>query len=105
MSEPMTLTGMFFILHGDDVFFTGEVIGEPTPGKYLVRIDGKDRSIVSPMELVCADEMAHSERDGVKSWEFFATRDDLQAWRKWLDEPESDARPKIVRLRKPEGAK
>lgn len=80
----------------------GVVVGEPTPGHFLVRIDPDASSgvPVGPLELVSAYEMGP---DGeIEGWKFFTSRADLDAWLGWIaiPAPEAPASPKVARRAK-----
>ncbi len=94
-----TLVGMFFIRNDGDRYCIGEVVSEPTPGKYLVRFE-LDEAPVLPLEMSCACAMSDVDEDGLACWQFFSTRSDLDAWLKWLEEPPPDAKPKVVKMAK-----
>lgn len=91
------LVNKHFMIDDDASYRTGSVIALVSEGIYLIACDNmQDNDVRLPLELACIDEMLFVQ-GGVRRFNFFETRADLDAWLKWLDTP-SEARPKVVSL-------
>jgi len=97
----MNLVGMFFVRNLGESYQTGEVVGEPTPGNYLIRLDAVGDAPITPLQLTCACTMTEASDDGsFNDWQFFLRRQDLEAWLAWLLRPEKETEPKSARVSK-----
>ena len=81
----MGLVGMFFSRRTEEFTFAGEVVEEPTPGHFLVKMDVDPRIGVAGFELVSA--FAMGDPDDGEDRRFFQTRAYLDRWLEWLSEP------------------
>lgn len=79
------LSGLYFIADDNgETYSTGQVIAAVGPNAYLIRHDGLRNKL--PMQIATVPAMA--------SWEFFRTREEMEAWLTLLNgEPEG---PRIV---------
>jgi hypothetical protein len=106
-TEPMpTLVGKFFIRNKTDTYQIGVVEGEVSPGAFLVRIywahDSEDGLRPrAPASLVNIHSMEECAECG-GGFEFFDTREELDAYMAWLDraEPKTE-NGDVVKLRGP----
>jgi hypothetical protein len=93
------LAGMFFMRSDEEYYRTGQVI-KASKREALVQYDqmaNPDASWAMPMELVSTDELANAETELGKVWGFFATREQLDGYLKWMDTPQM-AGPQVVKL-------
>ena len=92
------MIGLFFVQNVGDRSCCGRIVSKPAPGKYLLEFDRAPEGPVLPMELVDGDDLAGfcDACDDARSWGFFRTRVDLDAWMEWIAAPGPDAAPKVV---------
>jgi hypothetical protein len=98
MSELQQLVGKFCIVDEGEGYRTGEVKAAIN-NTILVQFDRmkEDDDYWSwPMELHELDELIGS-RDGIRSWGFFDTREQLAAFIAFMDRPDPDDHS-VVRL-------
>jgi hypothetical protein len=100
----MSLVGKFVFHSNSEYHQAGEIVEQITPEIVLVRWDKANASSQlpgNPMVLVAISAML--ERDGdddmIPAWEFFDTREELDAYHEWLCAPsDSSDAPKVVKL-------
>ncbi len=87
-----SLVGKYFIDSMDDnMYRTGKVLDVVSEGVYLLSPDAmQDKGMRMPMGLVGIGCMA-------AHYEFFNTRDELDAYIKWVDAP-AENKPAVVSL-------
>jgi hypothetical protein len=102
------LIGKFVLVDSGEAYRTGEIVASVDGHFYLVRFDNltqKTEKLPASTTLMCLHEMSSAyDSDGleIKSWSFFDTRADLQAFINWLDAPEKS---EVVKLVKPSKAR
>ena len=90
-----SLIGLYFIRHDDaDFFQTGKVASQASADHFFVCILRKEVAgapSITPMELVSVDDFTGILEDGRAAYEFFDTREAVEAWGEWLQAPPPDA--------------
>lgn len=92
----MGLVGKFFMHFGKEFCQTGQVVEQVTPDTLLVRTDHCCHAVAAVMLVIkFSDMITKYDDEGIpeKEWQFFDTRDDLQAFVDWLDKPDE---PKVA---------
>jgi len=83
------LKGKFFFRIGPENYFHTGIIRDVADGYALVYFDKSDRdpaSWVFPMELIPLYELAKVDYEGMRLWNFFKSRKDLEDYLAWLDD-------------------
>jgi hypothetical protein len=94
MSET-PLVGLHIIIDNGEYYRIGKIV-EKAGDAWLVEFEPHD-GMKGPMELISIEEMLGEAADGIKRFQFFRTRAELDTWRTWLDTP-SENKPKVVSL-------
>ena len=108
MTDAKSLVGFHFILYrgpadGSGSRATGEVAAlvshgaGDAPATYLLRFDDYD-GVQPPLELASVSEMLEECEPGMKQYNFFRTRAELDAWQKWLDLPPPEGGKRVLSL-------
>jgi hypothetical protein len=92
------LEGKFVLVQEPESYRTGQIV-KVSKGAALVQYDQMHNPSDGwsfPMDLVCIEEMTHSETERGKVWGFFESRERLEAYLNWMNTPQGDQ--SVVRL-------
>lgn len=94
----MSLIGSFVYMSSEDRWSTGQIIDEPTPGYFVIKIDFDDFPDLCVLKH--AAELAAVDIDDPlqNKWFFFDSRERLQAFIAWTEDTKDDTL-KIVPFR------
>ena len=115
--DGTSLVGFWFVLENGEHYRTGQIAEIVTHGNAnvpaiyllhfddLLHFDEPDDGIRLPLELVSIAEMLDVCEHGVKRFNLFRHRGDLDAWITWLDTPQEGEALKVVPMVKPKPKK
>ena len=91
----MSLVGKFFLHCGEKYLQTGEIIDQITPETVLARFDKNSDVDVpnnSSIVLSVSEFVSTMDSDGCRNaeWEFFDSREELDKFQEWLDQPPTE---------------
>ena len=93
----MSLVGKFVHVNNGEYYKTGEIMEAVTEELFLVKFDPVNIPAEIPdMGLFHASQMVDTH-EGIRDWSFYNTRQELDAWLKWLDTPTKSQVVKLVK--------
>jgi hypothetical protein len=97
--EANTLNGRWVFIGDGEYYNVGQITMSVGPDHYLVRMRPSNGAPPSS-QLFRSDDLR-----SVKSEDYlvnvFDTDAELDAWLEWMNEPQSDGRPRVVSIRNP----
>ena len=92
----MSIVGKFFFHCGKEHIHAGQIVEQVSDDVVLVKFDSIINDDFSPMAAFSISSFATKiGPDGCPEpgWEFFATREQLDSYLEWLDEPSDGEKP------------
>jgi hypothetical protein len=99
------LVGMFLIVGDDEGYRTAEIVAAVGGSHYLVQFNNMkkmapDAPPLLPLLLYAAEELSQDCDCGLKKFNLFRSRADMNQWIAWLDQPSPHkASGKVVHLK------